>query len=109
MTDFEFIDLFGKTLNAVSDQIDDLLNYDIDIDTDLNGLILNVKFDNFDYIVITGQVYLQELWLATVKNGGFHYFYDGYKWKDKRGGQDFDLKLSEICSNIIGRDFVLKL
>ncbi|MBW0454717.1 MAG: iron donor protein CyaY [Candidatus Kinetoplastibacterium crithidii] len=109
MTDFEFIDLFGKTLNAVNDQVNDLVNYDVDVDTDLNGLILNIKFDNFDSLVITGQVYLQELWFATIKNGGFHYYYNDSKWKDKRGDQDFDIKLSEICSNIIGRNFVLKL
>ncbi|AGF47252.1 CyaY protein [Candidatus Kinetoplastibacterium desouzaii TCC079E] len=109
MKDIEFITLVDNTLEAVEDQINELLNDNIDVDVNINGRVLEILFNDKNHIVITPQIHLKELWLAALKKGGFHYYYDGFKWIDNRGGVDFCDKLSELCSSIVGRNIIIRL
>lgn len=100
MNDSEFLARSEAILDHLESQADDWVAlYDLDIDANRNGNVLNLVFDNDIQVVINSQAPMKEMWVAA-RTGGFHYRFDGAKWVDTRGGPDMAETLSQICSEI---------
>lgn len=87
MNESEFNELAEATIEAVELALDDV---DDDIDYELGGGVLTVKFVNGSSMVFSRQPPVQQLWLAT-KSGGYHFQYDAEAsdWRDTRSGELF--------------------
>ena len=89
MTDLEFLDRAEQLLLAVeqsADRINDTT--DADIDAQRVGGLLTLVFANRSQIIINLQPPLHEVWMAA-KSGGYHYKWDGKRWRDTKTGNDF--------------------
>ncbi|VFP78402.1 Iron-sulfur cluster assembly protein CyaY [Buchnera aphidicola (Cinara cuneomaculata)] len=78
MHDISFHKKFKKTLLI----IDDILNKcdeKIDIDYFIFDNMLSIAFNNKKKIILTSQVYLKQLWIATSIQG-YHLTYSKYTW-----------------------------
>ncbi len=110
MNETEFLTRASAIMDAIESQVDDWFeNRDIDVEASRQGTsVLNLKFGNGRQVVINTQTPLREMWLAA-RRGGFHYRFDGQAWKDTRGGPDFDVALSEVCSEETGQNLLVKI
>jgi CyaY protein len=87
MNESEFNELAEATIEGIELALDDV---DDDIDYELGGGVLTVKFTNGSSMVFSRQPPVQQLWLAT-KSGGYHFRYDteASDWRDTRSGELF--------------------
>lgn len=106
MTDLEYLDKADQLLLAV-EQSCDRLNDEVDADIDAQrvGGMVTLVFANRTQIVINQQKPLHEIWLAA-KAGGFHYKFDGSKWKDTKGNGEFFENLSRFSGEQAGMSLV---
>ena len=108
MTDLEYLDhaeLALKAIELACDRIND--NTDADIDNQRTGGMITLSFANRTQIVINLQKPLQEIWLAA-KSGGFHYRFDGQRWKDTKDASEFFAALSGCASAQAGQTLTFK-
>ncbi|MGV3345479.1 iron donor protein CyaY [Enterobacteriaceae bacterium LUAb1] len=105
MTDSEFHQLADTMMATVEARLDrhNEKNDDAiyDVDYEINGGTMNLKFENGSVIVISRQEPLHEVWLAT-KKGGYHFEKRGSHWICNRSGFDFWQLLEESCSQQAG-------
>ncbi|TWO70462.1 iron donor protein CyaY [Caenimonas sedimenti] len=102
MTDLEYMDRAEALLASVEaccDRINEAT--DADIDNQRVGGMITLVFQDRSQIVINLQKPLQEVWLAT-RAGGFHYRFDGTRWKDTKGEGEFFADLSRYASQQAG-------
>lgn len=85
MTDSEFIELADMLYQRIEDNIE---VSGADIDSDQNGALLTLEFENRTKIIINRQQPLHQIWLATLENG-HHYDYKNGLWIDDRSGHEF--------------------
>lgn len=87
MNDSEFHQLAEQLLSSIEEHID---NYDgdADIDSEINGGVMTLSFEDGSKIIINKQEAFHQIWLAT-KQGGYHYNYQDSKWICDRSGQEF--------------------
>lgn len=109
MTETEFLTLADGIMKRIEAQADQWFEeLDIDVETERNGGVLTLTFENQAQVVINGQPPLQEMWLAAPR-GGFHYRLENGVWKDTRGGLPLHEALSEIVSELSGRELKIEL
>lgn len=98
MTDLEFMDRAEQLLLAVErgcDRIND--ETDCDLDSQRTGGMVTVSFANQSQIIVNLQKPLHEIWMAA-RSGGYHYRWDGGRWRDTKTGSEFFADLSRAAS-----------
>jgi len=92
MTEKEFNELADAVFARIEQAID---ASGADIDSNLNGPVLELEFDNGTQIVINRHAPNQEIWLAA-KSGGFHYAHQDGRWVSQRDDSELYGKLGEL-------------
>ena len=103
MTDLDYQNHAERALNAIElscDRIND--ETDADIDNQRTGGMITLTFANYSQIIINLQKPLQEIWMAA-KSGGFHYRFDGNRWRNTKDASDFFESLSHCASEQSGQ------
>lgn len=87
MTESEFNDLVDETFEQLEMALDEV---DDDMDYELGGGVLTVKFTNGSTLVFSRQPPTRQLWFAA-PSGGFHYEYDvdAGDWRNTRDNSLF--------------------
>ncbi len=87
MTDAEYSQRVDDTLEQLEYALDEV---DDDLDYELAGGVLTVKFSNGTTMVFSRQPPVQQLWFAA-RSGGYHYEFDETlgDWRDTRSGEAF--------------------
>lgn len=90
MTESEFLIKADSVLVQVETVIENAVNNDenVDIDTNREGNVLTLTFENNSKIIINLQPSMQEVWIAA-KSGGFHYRYKEDLLMNTRNGEEF--------------------
>lgn len=106
MTESEFherVDALLQTIEAAAD------NAECDIDSEFNGGVLTLTFENNTKIIVNRQTPMREFWVAA-KSGGFHFRYvvetsntigntsSRGAWKDTRSQEQLASLLSRVMS-----------
>jgi len=104
MTDSEFLELADLLYQKIEDNIEDS---GADIDSDQNGALLTLEFENRTKLIINRQQPLHQVWLATLENG-HHYDYKDGVWIDDRSGAEFLSFLSAAITKQSGEKVVFK-
>ncbi len=102
MTDLEYMDQAEALLRHVEagcDRINE--TSDADLDNQRVGGMVTLTFTNGSQIIINQQKPLHEVWMAA-RAGGFHYRFDGQRWRDTRTGSEFFDDLSRYASQQAG-------
>jgi len=103
MTDLEYLDRAEALLASVEaccDRINE--STDADIDNQRVGGMITLTFPNRTQIIVNLQKPLQEVWLAA-RAGGFHYRFDGERWRDTKARSEFFDDLSRYATEQAGR------
>lgn len=109
MNETEFLDLAGSVLQTIESHADEwMARQDVDVEASFNGNVLTLTFEDGTQVVVNSQAAMQEIWVAA-RSGGFHYRYDGQRWRDTRGGPDLADALSQICSEAAGEVLSVRL
>lgn len=87
--------LYHQSIEALWQQIEDVIENETDADTCQNGSVFTIDFGNGKQIVINKQEPLLELWLAS-RAGGFHFSYQEGEWLTQVGENFWD-KLTQAC------------
>jgi CyaY protein len=103
MTESEFIERAEATLRAIETAVDGV---DADLDCTRAGGVLTLELDNGSRIVVNTQMPTRQIWVAA-RSGGFHYGFDGQRWRDTRDGSELFAALSRLVSSQGGRPVVL--
>ncbi len=90
---------FHKRVDAILGAIETAMdNVEADIDTELNGGILSLTFDNGNKVLVNRQTPNREIWVAA-KSGGFH-----FRWADRDGAADwYDTRSGEPLVRLLSR------
>jgi CyaY protein len=78
---------------------------DVDLEPKGSG-VLELEFADGGKIVVNRHTAARELWVAA-RSGGFHFRYDGSRWRDSRDGSEFFAALSRLCSAQSGTPVIL--
>lgn len=104
MTESEFENLAGAALAALERAFEASLP-DVDVQTKGAG-VLEIEFDDGSKMVINRHGAAREIWVAA-KSGGFHFRYDGARWRDTRDGTELFAAVSKLASQQGGTPVVL--
>lgn len=77
----QFHQLVEQTWEQIEEKIDDEGLY---VDTEIQGAVCTLTFDDDSQIIINKQEAMLELWLAS-KLGGFHFKYIDGEWQTAEG------------------------
>jgi len=109
MNETEFLDFAGSVLQMIEGHTDTwAATQGVDVDASFSGNVLTLVFEDDTQIVVNTQAAMQEIWVAA-RSGGFHYRYDGQRWRDTRGGPDLADALSQMCSDAAGKPLSVKI
>ena len=98
MTDLEYLDRAEALLASVEASCDRLNeSTEADIDNQRVGGMVTLTFADRSQIIVNLQKPLQEVWLAA-RSGGFHYKWDGQRWRDTKAGTEFFADLTRYAS-----------
>jgi CyaY protein len=100
MDDSKFHQLADQLMQDIEKVLDNF-DGDADIDSEINGGILTLSFENKTKIIINKQAPLHQVWLAT-KAGGYHFEHRDGVWICNRSGQEFYALLNEAASTQAG-------
>ncbi len=103
MTESEFMRQSEATLGALESAIEAV---DAGIDFTRSGSVLTLELDNDTKIVVNTQLPTRQIWVAA-RSGGFHFSFDGQRWRDTREGTELFAALSRLVSLQGGRPVVL--
>ena len=103
MAESEFHERVERILAAVEGALDDA-----DIDTELNGGILTLSFENGSKVIVNRQTPNREIWVAA-KSGGFHFRLRDGAWCDTRSGQTLEKLLACVISEQAGEPIDIAL
>jgi CyaY protein len=78
---------------------------DVDLETKGSG-VLELEFADGGKIVINRHNAAREIWVAA-RSGGFHFRYDGSRWRDSRDGSELFAALSRLCTAQSGTPVIL--
>jgi CyaY protein len=104
MTESEFETLAGAALAALESAFEASLP-DADVQTKGEG-VLEIEFEDGSKMVINRHGAAREIWVAA-KSGGFHFRYDGARWRDTRDGTELFAAVSRLASQQGGTPVVL--
>ena len=102
MTDLEYLDRAEALLASVEagcDRINE--STDADIDNQRVGGMVTLTFADRSQIIVNLQKPLHEVWMPA-RSGGFHYKWDGSRWRDTKQGSEFFADLSRYASEQAG-------
>lgn len=104
MTESEFEALADAAIAALERALE---GSTLDVDIEMKGSgVLELEFADGGRIVVNRHTAARELWVAA-RSGGFHFRYDGGKWRDTRDGSEFFAALSRLCSAQGGAPVIL--
>ncbi len=104
MTESEFAELAGKTLQEIETSLE---ASGADLDWEMSGDgILTVEFSDDSQIVINKHSIAQEIWVAA-KSGGFHYQWRNGSWISSREGTELKSDLSRLVSQQAGESVTI--
>ena len=95
MTESEFEALADAAIAALERALEASALY-VDLETKGSG-VLEVEFADGGKIIVNRHNAARELWVAA-RSGGFHFRYDGSKWRDTRDGSELFAALSRLFS-----------
>lgn len=98
MTDLEYLDQAEALLariEACCDRINEAT--EADVDNQRVGGMITLTFADRSQIIVNLQKPLHEVWMAA-KAGGFHYKFDGERWRDTKAGSEFFADLARYAS-----------
>lgn len=98
MTDLEYLDQAEALLariEACCDRINEAT--EADVDNQRVGGMITLTFADRSQIIVNLQKPLHEVWMAA-KAGGFHYKFDGERWRDTKAGSEFFADLTRYAS-----------
>ncbi|VFP83865.1 iron donor protein CyaY [Buchnera aphidicola] len=98
MRDLLFFKRFKKTLLMI-EKIINQNDEKIDIDYFLSNNMMTIIFKNKKKVIITSQVYLHQLWIATSIQG-YHLIYDNYTWTC--------IRTKKNIKNILKKEFFIQ-
>ena len=104
MTESEFEALADAAIAALERALE-ASALDVDLETRGSG-VLEVEFADGGKIVINRHGAAREIWVAA-RSGGFHFRYDGNRWRDNRDGSELFAALSRLCSAQSGTPVIL--
>ena len=104
MTESEFEALADAAIAAVARALE-ASALDVDLEPKGSG-VLELEFADGGKIVVNRHTAARELWVAA-RSGGFHFRYDGSRWRDSRDGSEFFAALSRLCSAQSGTPVIL--
>ena len=104
MTESEFEALADAAIAALERALE-ASALDVDLETKGTG-VLEVEFADGGKIVINRHTAAREVWVAA-RSGGFHFRYDGSRWRDSRDGSELFAALSRLCSAQSGTPVIL--
>ena len=104
MTESEFEALADAAIAALERALE-ASTLDVDLETKGSG-VLEVEFADGGKIVINRHTAAREVWVAA-RSGGFHFRYDGSRWRDSRDGSELFAALSRLCSAQSGTPVIL--
>ena len=104
MTESEFEALADEAIAALERALE-ASALDVDLETKGPG-VLEVEFADGGKIVINRHTAAREVWVAA-RSGGFHFRYDGSRWRDSRDGSELFAALSRLCSAQSGTPVIL--
>ena len=104
MTESEFEALADEAITALERALE-ASALDVDLETKGSG-VLEVEFADGGKIVINRHTAAREVWVAA-RSGGFHFRYDGSRWRDSRDGSELFAALSRLCSAQSGTPVIL--
>ena len=104
MTESEFEALAEEAIAALERALE-ASALDVDLETKGSG-VLEVEFADGGKIVINRHTAAREVWVAA-RSGGFHFRYDGSRWRDSRDGSELFAALSRLCSAQSGTPVIL--
>jgi CyaY protein len=103
MTDSEYLDRAEALLASVEASCDRINeNSEADVDNQRVGGMITLSFEDRSQIIVNMQKPLHEVWLAA-RSGGFHYKWDGQRWRDTKAGTEFFADLSRYASEQSGQ------
>ncbi|UCE30010.1 MAG: iron donor protein CyaY [Burkholderiales bacterium] len=94
MTEQDFLKLADATLAAIEDALDAA---GADVETQREGPLLELEFDDGSKVIVNGQPALGEIWVAA-RAGGFHFRREQGRWVDTRSGEELYALLSRVVS-----------
>jgi CyaY protein len=98
MTDLEYLDRAEALLASVEASCDRINEEsDADVDNQRVGGMVTLTFEDGSQVIVNLQKPLQEVWMAA-RAGGFHYRFDGNRWRDTKTGSEFFADLSRYAS-----------
>lgn len=104
MNDSEFEALAGDALQRIERALE---ASGIDADLELKeGGVLEVEFADGTKMIVNRHGAAREIWVAA-RAGGFHFRWDGAKWRDSRDGSELFAALSRLVSAQSGQTVVL--
>jgi CyaY protein len=104
MTESEFESLAGEALAALERAFETALP---GADVLAKGAgVLEIEFEDGSKMVINRHGAAREIWVAA-KSGGFHFRYDGSKWRDTRDGSELFAAVSRLASQQAGAPVAL--
>ena len=92
MTESEFTLMTDAIFKRIEQSID---ASGTDIESNMNGPVLELEFEDGSKIIINRHMPNQEIWLAA-KSGGFHYKMINGEWHSQRDDSELFSKLSEL-------------
>ena len=104
MTESEFEALADAAIAALERALE-ASALDVDLETKGSG-VLEVEFADGGKMVINRHNAAREIWVAA-RSGGFHFRYDGSRWRDSRDGSELFAALSRLCSAQSGTPVIL--
>jgi CyaY protein len=104
VTESEFEALADEAIAALERALE-ASALDVDLETKGSG-VLEVEFADGGKIVINRHTAAREVWVAA-RSGGFHFRYDGSRWRDSRDGSELFAALSRLCSAQSGTPVIL--
>ncbi len=105
MTDSEFEALADAAIAALERAIETSAP---EADLEMKGAgVLEIEFTDGARIVVNRHSAAREIWVAA-PSGGFHFRYDGERWRDTREGSDLFDALSGLISAQLGSALTLR-
>jgi CyaY protein len=110
MTESDFLTLADAVLSGIELALErpDIVDA-VDVECSRSGNVLEIEFvDTGSKIIVNSQAPMREMWVAA-KSGGFHYKYDGQKWRNTRDDSELYTALSAMISQQGGAEISLAM
>ena len=105
MDDHQFAALADHALERIETALEES-GVDVDVARKEGG-VLEIEYRDGSRMVINRHAAAREIWVAA-RSGGFHFRWDGERWRDTRAGRELFAALSQLISAQSGQPVVLR-